>query len=103
QGVSIVQLPEINVINLQAMPLQKPRHRCNRANTHLVGLDTSGDETTEDTKRLEPLLRGERIAHDHTGGRTIGKLARISGGDALALEHRLGLWRGRRRRVRPRA
>jgi hypothetical protein len=30
-GVSLVQLPEIDVINLQAMPLQKPRHRCDRA------------------------------------------------------------------------
>src|SRR5262249_60244982 len=85
-GVSLVQLPEIDVINLQAMPLQKPRHRCDRANTHLVGLDAGDDETTEDAERLEPLLRSECIAHDHTGGRTLRKLARVSSGDGLALE-----------------
>src|SRR6516225_8794072 len=87
---------------IEVEPLQKPRHRCDRANTHLVGLDAGGDETTKNAKRLEPLLRGERIAHDHTGGRTIGKLARVSGGDGLALKHRLDLGEALRRGVRAR-
>src|SRR5262245_11331675 len=50
-----------------------------------------------------PLLRGERIAHDHTAGRTIGKLTRVSSGDGLALEHRLDLGEAFRRGVRARA
>src|SRR6201987_3951758 len=100
---SLVQLAETDVINLQAMPLQKPRHRCDRANTHLVGLNASGDETTEDAERLDPLLRGERIAHDHTGGPPIGKLTRVSSSYGLALEHRLDLGEAFRRGVRARA
>src|SRR5438552_11953938 len=54
--VGFIELPEINVVDLQVMALEEPWDRCDRAYAHLVRLDAGGNEPAEDAKRLEPLL-----------------------------------------------
>ena len=89
--ISLVELPEIDVVDLQIVPLQKPRNRGDRADAHFVRLDAGGDEATEDAKRLQALLCRDLVAHDHASRRAVGELAGISSADSLALEHRLDL------------
>src|SRR5215813_2418635 len=47
--IGLVELPQIDIVDLQTMPLQEPRDRRNRADAHLVRLDAGGDEAAEDT------------------------------------------------------
>src|SRR6266702_501368 len=89
--IGLVELPEIDVVDLQIVTLEKPRDRGDRADAHLVGLDAGGDEAAEDAERLQSLLRGDPVAHDHAGRGAIRELTGIAGADGLALEHRLDL------------
>src|ERR1700761_8079694 len=44
----LIELPEIDVVDLQAVALEQPGHGDHRANTHLVGFHACRDETAED-------------------------------------------------------
>src|SRR5579864_8120870 len=46
---SLVELPEIDIVDLQTVALQEPRHREHRPDAHLVRLAAMGDETSENT------------------------------------------------------
>src|SRR5215813_2250750 len=81
--IGLVELPEIDVVDLQIVPLQKPRDRDHRPDAHLVRLDASGDEAAEDAERLDPFLRCDPVAHDHAGRGAVGELAGIAGADGL--------------------
>src|ERR1700730_8651113 len=96
---SLVKLPQIYVIDLQAVPFQEPRNRDDWADAHLIGFNARGDEATEDAEGLQPLLRGQCIAHDHARGRAVRKLARVTGGDGLTFEYRLDLGEALRRGI----
>src|SRR5712671_3831803 len=89
--IGFVELPEIDVVDLQIVARQKPRDRGDRADAHLIGLDAGGDKAAEDAEGLQALLRGDLVAHDHAGRGAIRELAGIAGADRLAFEHGLDL------------
>src|SRR6266849_336698 len=89
--IGLVELPKVDVVDLQVVALQEPRDRGDRADAHLVRLDAGGNEPAEDAKRLEALLRRDLVAHDHASRGTVRELAGIASADGLALEHRLDL------------
>src|ERR1700704_1623294 len=62
--IGLVELPEIDIVDLEAVPFQQPRDRDNRPDAHLVRLDSGSDEAAEDAERLQALLRGHLVAHD---------------------------------------
>src|SRR5579883_1554294 len=76
-GEGLVQLPEIDVVDLEAMPLEQLGHGEDRADAHLVGLAAGDDHAAIDPQRLEPALLRELSIHEHAGGRTVRELARI--------------------------
>src|SRR5690242_18576014 len=76
-----VELPEIDVVDLQAVPLEQPRHGIDRSHAHLVRLAARRDKAAEDAKRLQSLPRRKLVAHDHGRAGAIRKLAGIAGGD----------------------
>src|SRR5258708_12431881 len=80
----LVQLPEIDIVDGQAVSFEKPRHGVDRTDPHLVRLAARRDKPAEDTKRLETLLRGDLVAHDDRGTGSVRKLARIAAGDGKA-------------------
>src|SRR4051794_35774469 len=89
-GKGFVQFPEIDVLDLETVALEQPRHREYRPDAHFIRLAAGGNETAENAERLQALLRGELVAHDHRGAGAVGKLAGIAGGDAKTLAaHRL--------------
>src|ERR1700730_1981882 len=47
-----VQFPEIDIVDLETMTLEKPRHGVDRADPHLVGFTTCRDEAAEDGERF---------------------------------------------------
>ena len=58
-GEGLVQLPQVDVVDLQAVALEQPRHREDRADAHLVRLAAGDAEAAEDAERREPALLGE--------------------------------------------
>src|SRR5215813_5667993 len=81
--IGLVELPEIDVVNLQIVTLQQSGDRGDRADAHLVRLDAGGDKAAEDPERLQALLRGDLVAHDHAGRSAVRKLAGIAGADGF--------------------
>src|SRR5271169_1447991 len=55
--IGLVELPEIDVVDLQPVPLEKPRNRRDRADAHLVRLNAGGHKTAEYAERLDAPLR----------------------------------------------
>ena len=55
----LVQLPQADVVDLEAGALEQPRHREHRADAHLVGLAAGDREAAEDAERLEAALLGQ--------------------------------------------
>src|SRR5439155_23456541 len=52
-GERLVQLPEIDVLDLETVPPEELRHREDRADPHLVGLAARHGEAAEDRERLD--------------------------------------------------
>src|SRR6266498_5002652 len=80
----LVQLPEIDVVDLESVSLEQSGHGIDRSNAHLVRFTASRDKATEDTQRLQPFLRGELVAHDHSSTGAIRKLTGIAPGNREA-------------------
>src|SRR5690606_5834756 len=102
-----IKFPEVDVVDLQAMTLEKTRNGENRADTHFIGLTAGDGEAAEDAENVGAILFGFLALHEHDSSRTIGKLRGVTGGDVLAFLHLLavlenGLQRGKafKRRVR---
>src|SRR5271155_1664334 len=53
--IGLVELPEIDVVDLQIVPLQEAWDRSDRTDAHLVRFDAGRDEAAEDAERLEAL------------------------------------------------
>ena len=49
-GERLVELPQADVVHLQARALQQARHREDRADAHLVGLAAGDREAAEDAR-----------------------------------------------------
>ncbi len=83
-GEGFVELPEVDVVDLEAMALQQLRHGEDRADAHLVRLAARrrpGDETAE---RLQAALFGVLGFHQHDSRRAVRELAGVAGGDVFA-------------------
>src|SRR5260370_23083442 len=59
--IGFVQLPQIDIVDFQAVSLQKPRYRNHRSDPHLVRLDARGHEAAEKAQGLDALLRPDRV------------------------------------------
>src|SRR4051812_8190215 len=80
----LVQLPQVDVVDLESVSLEQSGHGIDRSNAHLVRFTTSRDKATEDTQRLQSLLRRELVAHDHSSTGAIRKLTGIAPGNREA-------------------
>ena len=85
-----VQLPQADVVHLQAVTLQQTRNGEDRADAHFVRLATGNREATEDTHRLNVQLLGNLAVHNSTDRRAVRQLAGVTGGDEVVrATHRL--------------
>src|SRR5579871_1520112 len=84
-GESLVQLPQIDVADLQAVALEQPRDSERRPDAHLVRLASGNGESAKDAERLDAAPGGFGAFHDDGSRRAIGELRSIAGGDVLAL------------------
>ena len=93
-GERLVELPQADVVDLQAVALQQLRDREHRADAHLVRLAAGDRDAAVDAERLKPALLRELALHQHAGRRAVGELAGVAGGDAVPVAaHRLELGR----------
>ena len=100
-GEGLVQLPEVDVVDLEAVALQQLRHGEHRTDAHLVRLAARGRPGDEAAHRLEAAALGVLGFHQHHGGGAVGELAGVAGGDELARAlDRLELGEAFQRRVR---
>ena len=94
-GERLVQLPQADVVDLQAVALQAARNGEDRADAHLVGLAAGDREAAEDAQRLQAALAASASHHEHAGRGAVGELAGIAGGDALVgARAPAAAWRG---------
>ena len=101
-GEGLVQLPEVDVLDLEPMPLQQARHREHRPDAHLVGLAAGHGKALENAERLQPALRRLFALHHDASRRAVRELARIAGGDEFVEAlHRLQRGQAFIGRVRP--
>src|SRR4051812_19551294 len=91
-GEGFVELPEIDVVDLQAMTLQQLRHGKDRADAHLVRLATRRRPSDEAAHRIEAALLRVLGFHQHNGCGAVRQLAGVAGRDVFARAlHRLEL------------
>src|SRR6185369_3234751 len=83
-GERFVELPEVDVVDLQAMTLQQLRHGEDRADAHLVRLAAGRGPGDETSHRIEAALLGVLGFHQHDRGRAVGELAGVARSDELA-------------------
>src|SRR6266851_7458031 len=76
-GKGLVELPEANIVDLEAVPLQQLRHGEDRTDAHLVGLAAGDHHTAIDPERRQAALLGERSVHHDTGRDAVRELARV--------------------------
>src|SRR6476620_12782833 len=74
-GKGLVELPDVDIVDLQAVALQQFRHGVDRAEAHLVRLAAGGGPGDEAAKRIEPALLGVLGFHQHDGGGAVRQLA----------------------------
>src|SRR5436190_2255367 len=95
-----VQLPEIDVVDLEAMALQQFWHGVDRADAHLVGFAASSSPGDEAAERMQAALLRVLGFHQHDGGSTVRELAGVARGDVFAgAPHRFELGEAFHRRV----
>ena len=70
-GEGLVELPQVDVVDAQAVTLQQPGYGEGRADAHLVGLTASHGEAADGAQRLKPALLGEPGVHHHAGRGTV--------------------------------
>src|SRR6266478_5075135 len=83
-GERLVEFPQIDIPDLQAMTLQQLRHREDWADAHFVRLTARRRPGDEAAERMESALFGILGFHQHHGRCAIRKLAGVAGGDVFA-------------------
>src|SRR6059058_778433 len=83
-GEGFVELPEIDVLDLQAIALQQLRHGVDRSDAHLIRLAARRRPANEAAERIETALLGVLGFHQHDRRRAVGELAGVAGGDVFA-------------------
>src|SRR5262245_6752089 len=87
-GKGFVELPQVDILHVEALARKQLRNGEHRADPHLVRLAAGNRKTPERAERLQPAPFGELRVHQHAGGRAVGKLAGVAGSDKAALAHR---------------
>ena len=99
-GERLIELPEIDVVDLEAMALQQFWHGVDRADAHLVGFAASSSPGDEAAERMQAALLRVLGFHQHDGGSTVRELAGVARGDVFAgAPHRFELGEAFHRRV----
>src|SRR4029077_838274 len=75
-----VELPEVDVVYLEAMRLEQLRHREHGTDAHLVRIAAGDGDAAIDSERLEVALAGELGVHQHASASAVGELRGIAGG-----------------------
>src|SRR5690606_6257636 len=79
----LVELPQVDVVDLQALALEQPGNREDGADAHLVRLAAGDRPALERAHGLQAATLGLPGLHDHHGGRAVRELAGVAGGDEL--------------------
>src|SRR6185437_12231723 len=74
----LVQLPQTDVLHLDAGALQQARNREYRTDSHLFRLATGYSEAAENPQRLDVTFFGKLRIHHHTGTRAVGELTSVA-------------------------
>ena len=90
-GERLVQFPQIDFVDGQAVLRQQVGHGEDRADAHLVRRAAGDRHAAIDTERLKAASRGFGFLHQDHGGGAIGKLRGVAGGDELPLLHHLAV------------
>ena len=80
RGERLIQFPQVDIIDLQTMRLEKFRHGKHRANAHFVGITPGNGDAAKHSKRLEAAALRLGAPHDDECRGAVGKLRRIAGG-----------------------
>src|SRR3982074_2399283 len=83
-GKGLIELPDVDVIDLQPLALQQFRHRVDRPDAHLVRLAARRRPGDKAAQWLEAALFGILGFHQDPRRRAIRQLTGIAGGDVLA-------------------
>src|ERR1700716_1719600 len=101
-GKGFVQLPEIDIVDLETLALQQLRHGEYRTNAHLVRLAARRRPGDKAAERLKTAFFGILGLHQNDGRCAIRQLAGVAGGDVFAgTLDRLELGPALHRGVRP--
>src|SRR5271165_612909 len=107
-GEGLVELPEADVVHLEAVGLEELRNGEHRPDAHLVWIAAGDRDAAIDPERRQVALARELRLHQHAGARAVGKLRGVAGGnvsaglDALPVgEHGLQRREAGKRRVGP--
>src|SRR5262249_51445889 len=95
-GEGLVQLPEIDVLDAQAMALEQLRHREHGANPHLIGFAAGHREAAKSELWSDSQCFGTLAGHYQSSRCTIRHLRSVSCGDRsfAAMRIEMGLERG---------
>jgi hypothetical protein len=88
RGEGLVQLHEVDLVDIDAGPLEKLSHCRDGADPHHARVDSGHRTTDESSERLDPELPGLRLAGDHERRRTVVDAARVPGGHRSAVAER---------------
>src|SRR5579871_2436934 len=75
---SLVELPQADIVDLEAMRLEQLRHREDGADAHLVRVAASHRYAAIDPERGEVASAGEARFHQHAGARAVRKLRSVA-------------------------
>src|SRR5260370_24618831 len=80
-GERLVQLPEIDIVDLQSMYLEELWYREDGTDPHFIGIAPRHRHASIGAKRLQAAPAGLLCAHEHHGRGAIGELAAVAGRD----------------------
>jgi hypothetical protein len=83
----LVEFPEVDVLDLEAMALQQAGHGVDRAYSHFVGGAARHGHAAERAQRFEIGALGVAGFHQHAGGGTVGQLRGVARGDEPVRTH----------------
>ena len=78
RGKGLVQLPDIDLVNRQAVLAEKFGNGEDRADPHLFGIAAGHGDAAKASQRLEPAARCLRRLHDHHGRRPVRQLRGVA-------------------------
>ena len=82
-GEGLVELPETDVVDLEAVRLEELRHGEDRPDAHLVRIAARDRDAAIDSERRQVALARELRLHQHAGAGAVGQLRGVAGGDVL--------------------